>query len=99
MARNPAKYDYDYSAALKVGIATAKDGSHVYTEDGVKYEAEELEHIASTGEITPRVHKVKKIFSGQIVAAEGRVAETEPAPLKGVTQWNSSSSPQQSFIS
>jgi hypothetical protein len=60
--RDPKKYDYMHSDALGVEIASAKDGSHVWTADGVRYADEEIKALGGTG-ITPKIHRVKKIFT------------------------------------
>ncbi len=60
--RDHKKYDYMHSDALGLEIASAKDGSHVWTADGVRYSDSEIKALGKTG-ITQEIHTAKKIFT------------------------------------
>ncbi len=67
MARNPDRYNYFFSGALDMECAEAKDGSHVYTQDGVRYTADEIQILNNSGGLSKKLHYAKKIFNGEIV--------------------------------
>jgi hypothetical protein len=43
----------------------------VYFEDGTKYSPQEIELLRKTGsQLTPELHRVKKVFNGEIIGVE-----------------------------
>lgn len=63
-------WTYQHSDALKMKFAFRETdaGVEVMTEDKTRYSPEEVSVIAKTlGEITPEIHRVKRIFGGLVV--------------------------------
>ena len=70
--RNP-NFIYLISEYLQVEFAISKKTGDVYSADGVKYTAREVELLASNKIIlTSAEHTVKKLFGGEFVGCEER---------------------------
>ena len=68
--RNP-NFIYLISEYLQVEFAISKKTGDVYSADGVKYTAREVELLASNKIIlTSAEHTVKKLFGGEFVGCE-----------------------------
>lgn len=70
--RDYEHYIYYHSDAIGLDYCHAKDGSHIWTSDGVRYGIDEIKAIHALGEIDPQVHAVKKIMEGTIVRCEAK---------------------------
>lgn len=64
----PWTYQYSEALGMKFAFQETDAGVEVMTEDKTWYSPEEVSIIAKTqGEITPEIHRVKRIFGGLIV--------------------------------
>lgn len=64
----PWTYQYSEALGMKFAFREADAGVEVMTEDKTRYSPEEVSIIAKTlGEITPEIHRVKRIFGGLVV--------------------------------
>lgn len=66
MPKDYNNYVYYHSDALDLDYCHAKDGSHIYTADGVRYDRAEIEQIKKLGHIDPQLHLAKKVMDGTI---------------------------------
>lgn len=64
--RDYKHYVYYHSKALGLDYCHAKDGSHIYTSDGIRYDMHEIAQLKKIGGIDPLIHKVKSIFGGTV---------------------------------
>jgi hypothetical protein len=61
-------WEYMYSDTLKQEIAVQIKTGRIYCEDKTQYSIRELEIMKGAQlEITPEIHRVKKLFEGEIV--------------------------------
>lgn len=80
--RDYKHYVYYHSEALGLDYCHAKDGSHIYTSDGIRYDMPEIAQLKKIGGIDPLIHKVKSIFGGTVfVRPEVAVPKVQEADI------------------
>lgn len=81
MPRDNKRYNYQFSELLNMDIAIAKDGSHIITNDGVRYSKSEIEILKTSGKINQKIHMVKKIFNPSEIIGYSKIqAKSALAP-------------------
>jgi len=80
-------FAYGYSAALGIEFAVSEKSGWVYCSDRgpdgrpVSYSPEEIALLAGR-ELTPEVHRVKKIFQGEVVGYAPRPREYKQGEMR-----------------
>jgi hypothetical protein len=84
MPRNPDDFDYYYSEILKQEVALSKKSGWTYCTDKgpdgkfVSYSPKELQILGERGgTLTPEVHRIKKLFGGEVIANVDRTGNMD----------------------
>ncbi|GHV79167.1 hypothetical protein AGMMS49944_09580 [Spirochaetia bacterium] len=75
MPKNPEEFLYMYSEILKQEIALSKKSGWAYSQDKgpdgkfVSYSPKEIQLITGGGGVlSPQIHRIKKLFGGEVIA-------------------------------